>query len=179
MSVLQFAAGIVLVNALRFLRVFPNNDPIMGVMLPFSRRGTWWRGALFAFATMVSFDMITSGIGDWTWITAFTYAGLGIIFHFYFKNKQKIGVKTYLGAGIAGILVFDFITGVLFGPAIHGTPIWLAFLAQIPFTLLHLLSASIYIAILTPFLDKHIINSQDFSAKNALKLFFSDTKLKL
>ncbi len=179
MNKVKFAAGIVLVNALRFVRVFPNNDPIMGVMLPFARQQKWWSAAAFAFIAMVSFDLITSGIGAWTWVTAFTYAAIGIGAHFYFKNRQKIGLKNYLGAGIAGVLVFDFVTGVLFGPTLFGTPMKLAFIAQIPFTALHLLSASVYIAVLAPLLDRHLVNSPQLSDERLAKLFFSDTKLKL
>lgn len=179
MDKFKYAAGVILANALRFVRVFPNNDPIMGVMLPFARHQKWWSAALFAFITMVSFDLITSGIGAWTWVTALTYAAIGIAAHFYLKNKEKIGLKNYLGAGIAGVLAFDFVTGVLFGPTLFGTPIELAFAAQIPFTLLHLLSASAYVAVLAPLLDRHLVNSPQLTDERLAKLFFSETKLKL
>ncbi|MBI2597979.1 MAG: hypothetical protein HYW50_02175 [Candidatus Diapherotrites archaeon] len=179
MNILKFVASIVLVNSLRLVRLFPNNDPIMGVMLPFSRQKNLWSAAFFAFIAMFSFDLITSGIGIWTWVTALTYAGLGILFHFYYKNKKKVSMKTYLGSGIFGVLIFDLITGVLFGPAMFGTPMELAFFAQIPFTLLHLLSASAYIVILTPFLDRHLVGSSNFTDSKIAGRLLSLLKAKL
>ncbi|MDO8633665.1 MAG: hypothetical protein Q7K34_00025 [archaeon] len=150
----RYAGAFLACNLLRLFRFFPNNDPIMAFVLPFSRQDKWFYSALFAFATMVVFDYFTSGIGVWTFTTAIAYTAIAIGAHFYFKNRKKMSMKTYLGTGIAGILFFDFVTGVLFGPTMFGVPIQAAFLGQIPFTLLHIASASAYIALIVPFLDK-------------------------
>ncbi len=172
MKIVKYAISSILCNLVRLVRFFPNNDPIMAFMLPFSRQGKWFSSAVFVFATMFLFDFFTSGIGIWTWVTSITYAVLGLGAHFYFKRKAKTGLLDYLGAGIGATLVFDFITGVLFGPTLFGVPIWLAFLGQIPFTLMHILSVSLYIVVLTPVLDKNILQNnalEDASLFTAIK----------
>ncbi|AJF59622.1 MAG: hypothetical protein J4224_00150 [Candidatus Diapherotrites archaeon] len=158
MKFFKYAFGLIGCNIYRLARVFPNNDPIMGIMLPFARKDKWWKAPAFAFLTMFSFDLVTSGIGLWTWVTAITYALLGAAFHFYFRFKEKVSIKTYLGAGALGVLAFDFVTGVLLGPALFGMPIEMAFLGQIPFTIMHLMSVSALIIVVTPYLDKDAEN---------------------
>ncbi len=132
-------------------------------MLPFSKQDKWWAGALFALVTMVSFDIITGFVGIWTLVTALTYAGLGVIFHFYYKRREKVGLKTYLGSGIVGVLIYDFITGVVAGPAMFGMSFYQAFIGQIPFTAMHLISVSAFILVLTPFLDKNVVENPIFN----------------
>jgi len=160
MKIVKYILSILFCNLYRLLRFIPNNDPIMGCMLPFSRQDKWWSAGLFAFITMVSFDLLTGMVGDWTWITALTYAGLGILFHQIYKNKKKINLKTYLGSGILGVLIFDFITGPVMSSWMFQMSFETAFIGQIPFTLLHLASVSAFIVILTPLLDVHLVNSK-------------------
>ncbi|PIN98885.1 MAG: hypothetical protein COT90_02190 [Candidatus Diapherotrites archaeon CG10_big_fil_rev_8_21_14_0_10_31_34] len=160
MKIVKYFLSILFCNAFRLLKFIPNNDPIMGCLLPYSRQDKWWASALFAFITMVSFDLITGMVGIWTLVTALTYAGLGILFHQIYKNKKKINLKTYLGSGILGVLIFDFITGPIMSSWMFQMPFETAFIGQIPFTLLHLASVGIFIIILTPLLDLHLINSK-------------------
>jgi len=159
MALVKYALSMLFCNAYRLLRIIPNNDPIMGCMLPFSRQDKWWQGALFALVTMVSFDLMTSGIGIWTLVTAGTYAALGLAFHFTYKRISKVKLRHYLGSGIIGVLAFDFITGVLFGPAMFGMTFTQAFLGQLPFTAMHLLTATAFILIITPALDTSIVSN--------------------
>jgi len=173
MKFLKYFLGILFCNALRFLRFIPNNDPIMGFMLPFSRQGKWWQGALFALLAMVSFDFITMKVGLWTLVTALTYAGLGVMFHFAYKRIGKVKLKHYLGSGVAGVLIFDFVTGVLFGPAMFGMSFLQAFVGQIPFTAMHLLTVTFFILLLTPLLDRTIVSNpllEDSAVLNRIKL---------
>jgi len=159
MKLVKYFLSILFCNAFRLLRFVPNNDPIMGCMLPFARQDKWWTAGLFSFLTMVSFDLITGMIGDWTLITAVTYGGLGILFHQLYKNKKKINLRTYLASGVLGVLIFDFITGPIMYSWMFQMPFETALIGQIPFTLLHLASVSIFIVILVPFLDVHLMNS--------------------
>lgn len=159
MKFLKYLISIIFCNAFRLLRFIPNNDPIMGCMLPFSRQDKWWQGALFAFITMISFDLMTSGIGIWTLATAGTYAGLGLGFHLAYKRIGKVKLKHYLGSGIIGVLVFDFVTGVLLGPTMFGMNYMQALIGQIPFTIVHLLTVTAFILILTPVFDTSIVNN--------------------
>lgn len=160
MKLVKYFLSILFCNAFRLLRFIPNNDPIMGCMLPFARQHKWWNAALFSFITMVSFDLITGMTGIWTLVTASTYGALGILFHQIYKKKKKINLKTYLGSGIIGVLIFDFITGPIMSSWMFQMPFEVAFIGQIPFTLLHLASVSAFVLILTPLLDVHLMNSK-------------------
>jgi len=172
MKLLKYLLSILFCNGYRFLRFIPNNDPIMGCMLPFARQDSWWKAPLFAFATMVSFDFITMRVGPWTAITALTYAGLAIMFHFTYKKIGTVKLRHYLGSGIVGVLIFDFVTGVVAGPAMFGIGFAQAAIGQIPFTVMHLITVSGFIIIITPILDRVIISNptlEDSMVVNKLK----------
>ena len=158
MKIAKFLLGIVFCNLYRLLRSIPNNDPIMGLMLPYARQEKWWTAALFAFITMISFDMLTGMIGVWTIVTAVTYAGLGIAFNRFYRGRT-ITMKTYLLSGVAGVLIFDFITGPIASSFMFNMPFWVAFAGQIPFTALHLGSVSFFVFFLVPLLDKQLVNN--------------------
>lgn len=174
MKVVKYLLSLLFCNAYRFLRFIPNNDPIMGFMLPFAKQDRWWQASLFALLTMVSFDFITMRVGIWTAVTACTYAGLGVLFHFSYKKLKKVKLKHYLGSGVVGVLIFDFVTGVLFGPAMFGMSFAQAFIGQIPFTVMHLLTVTAFILILTPLLDRAIVSNptlEDSAVIDKIKLW--------
>ena len=58
-GIIKFLIGLLLANGIRFLRVIPNNDPIMAIMLPYAKSDKKYKAVLFPFITMVSFDLIT------------------------------------------------------------------------------------------------------------------------
>lgn len=149
--------SVLIANAIRLLRIIPNNDPIMSMALPFSRRSSALTSFAFPFITMVSFDFVTGFVGSWTVVTGLTYGFIGLFFHYYLKDREKVGIKRYLGCGIIGVLVFDFITGVLATPFMFGMSFEQAFIGQIPFTLRHLLTTSAFILVVTPLLDKQVL----------------------
>jgi hypothetical protein len=169
MAVTKYALSILFCNAYRFLRIIPNNDPIMGCMLPFAKKDKCWQAALFALLTMVSFDLITMRVGLWTLVTGLTYAGLGLMFHFLYKRLGRVKLRHYLGSGILGVLVFDFVTGVLFGPALFGMSYAQAFIGQVPFTLMHLLTVTGFVLVLTPLLDRAIAGNPALEDSTVLK----------
>jgi len=175
----KVAASMFFANLLRLLKIIPNNDPIMGMMLPFAKQESVWVAIAFPVLTMISFDVLTNALGLWTIATSVTYGALGLFFYFFYqkrtKAKKKIGIKTYLGSGVFGVLVFDFFTGVIAMPLIFGYTFFEAFIGQIPFTLMHLATVSGYILIITPLLDKHLLSNpilDDTSVLNALKGIF-------
>jgi fermentation-respiration switch protein FrsA (DUF1100 family) len=143
-------------TALRWVRLFPNNDPIMAVMLPCAKRG---RAAAFAFpvVAMVLFDILSRKVGIWTAVTAGTYGLLGLGFSFVYsalgKRGRRIGPATFLVSGVFGVLVFDFITGPILSSAMFRMSFVEAFVGQIPFTLKHLASVSAYTIVVSPVLD--------------------------
>ena len=167
MKIIKFLISLVICNLYRLLRFIPNNDPIMGVMLPYSKNSKWYTSALFAGLTMVSFDLITGMLGVWTIVTAVTYAGLGILFHFLYKNR-RVNLKHYICSGILGVLIFDFITGPIMSSLMFGMSFMEAFIGQIPFTLWHLVSVTTFIVILVPSLDKHLINNLELEDSKIL-----------
>ncbi len=174
MKLVKYALSILFCNAYRLLRFIPNNDPIMGCMLPYARQDRWWNAALFAFLTMVSFDFITMKVGIWTWVTASTYAGLGLLFYFIYKRIRKVRLKHYVGSGIAGVLVFDFITGPIMSSYVFNMPFSVALIGQIPFTALHLASVTAFVLILTPLLDRAVVNNpqlEDSAVLNKFRFF--------
>jgi len=148
--------GLGVTTALRWVRLFPNNDPIMAVMLPCAKRG---RAAAFAFpmVAMVLFDILSRKVGIWTAVTAGTYGLLGLGFSFVYsalgKRGRRIGPATFLVSGVVGVLVFDFITGPILSSAMFRMSFAQAFVGQIPFTLKHLASVSAYTIVVSPVLD--------------------------
>ena len=150
---LKYLASLFFCNIYRLLKIFPNNDPIMGCALPFARRDKWWQAVLFPVITMISFDFITMKIGVWTFGTAAAYGFIGLLFYAYFKRKKKVGLKTYAKSSLAGILIFDFLTGPIMSSYVFAIPFSVAFLGQIPFTAMHLVSGVTLTMIIAPVLD--------------------------
>ncbi len=96
----KLVLSMVIANAIRLIRIIPNNDPIMSMALPFSRRSSALTSLLFPLITMASFDIVTNSVGPWTAVTAATYGLIGLGFHYFLKGREKAGIKTYLGCGI-------------------------------------------------------------------------------
>ena len=176
---IKYLSSLVFCNFYRILRIFPNNDPIMGCMLPFARRDKWWQTLLFPIVAIISFDFITRNIGIWTIGTTLTYSFVGLLFYLYFKNKKNVGLKTYAKSSVIGVLIFDFLTGPIMSSYLFKMPFIVATLGQIPFTIMHLTSAVTLTVILAPVLDPSVrITVQQAFAKHlhAIK-FLSSTHI--
>ncbi len=153
----RMVIAIVVANLIRLLRVIPDNDPIMSMAMPFSRRSAAITSFLFPFITMASFDIVTNEVGPWTAVTAVTYGCIGLAFHFALRGRRGMGLIPYLGYGAVGVLAFDGITGVLMQPLMFGGTFYAALVGQIPFTAMHLLTSSIFILVVTPLLDREVL----------------------
>jgi hypothetical protein len=151
----SFLTQVVLANVLRLFRVFPNNDPVMGFMLPQTRKSAW-KAALFAFTTMVIFDIITMKVGVWTLVTALTYAALAVGFSLFFKKIKTTKITHYLSASVIGILLFDLITGPIMSSVMFSQSLLITTLGQIPFTFYHLISGVTWVVIIAPVYDLDI-----------------------
>ncbi|MFA5763503.1 MAG: hypothetical protein WC915_01695 [archaeon] len=165
-NIKSFISQVVLANALRLFRVFPNNDPIMGFMLPQARK-SMFKAAIFAFSTMFIFDIITMKVGVWTIVTASTYALLAIGFSFFFKKIKIAKISHYLSASVIGILLFDLITGPIMSSMMFSQTLMLTILGQIPFTFYHLVSGITWVVIIAPVYDLDI-RAQYSSYKNQI-----------
>jgi len=172
----KYLAGLVFCNLYRLLRIIPNNDPIMGFTLPFARQGKWWHSLLFPMAAMVSFDFLVGRVGVWTAGTALVYGLVGLAFYKYFKGRKRVKLKTYAKGSIAGVLAFDFLTGPIMSSFMFGMPFWVSFMGQIPFTALHLGSATAFTLLLAPVLDPQValeVNGYANAIESRLKAVFS------
>jgi hypothetical protein len=90
--------------------------------LPAAKNEPLWKAPLFAFTAMFSFDIITGAFGAWTIVTSLTYAFIGILAHFFLKQK-KSSIKMFLGTGALGVLLFDFITGPVMSSFLFSQPL--------------------------------------------------------
>jgi hypothetical protein len=139
MGLVVFGVGLVVASLLRLAHFFPNNDPIMAVVLPYARRRRQWMAIGFPVVAMVFFDLLSAKIGVWTVVTAATYGLLGWLFSmFYARDKARRGLRallTYVGLGAAGVLIFDFVTGPIMSSLLFGMTFQQALVGQIPFTL--------------------------------------------
>lgn len=168
-NVFRLFLSMLIANGIRLIRIIPNNDPIMSMTLPYARRSSALTSFFFPFITIFVFDLVTY-FGPWTWVTAFTYGFIGLAAHYLLKNKEKVGIKTYLGFGIVGVLVYDFITGVVATPLLFGGTFMQALIGQIPFTAMHLLTSSVFILIVTPLLDKEVLTNERLADNSVLLL---------
>ena len=148
--------GLGVTTALRFARFFPNNDPILAVTLPYAKRG---RLAAFGFpvSAMVVFDVLSQQVGIWTLVTAGTYGLIGLGFSLVYSRRasegRTVGPGTFFLSGIAGVLVFDVVTGPVMSSALFRMSFAQALIGQIPFTVRHLVSVSLYAVVVSPVID--------------------------
>jgi len=153
---LKLAAGLVFCNLYRLLRVFPNGDPIMGFALPMARKGKWWHSLLFPIVAMASFDLLVGRVGIWTLGTSLTYGLIGLAAWTHFSKKKTVKMKNYVKGSVAGVLAFDLVTGPIMSSFMFGMPFSAALIGQIPFTALHLASATAFTLLLAPVLDPQV-----------------------
>lgn len=168
---LKLLLSLLIANGIRLLRIIPNNDPIMSMALPFARRSSALTSFAFPFLTMASFDFVTNLLGPWTLVTSITYGLIGLMVHYFLKEQQKVGIQDYLALGVMGVLLFDFVTGVLATPILFGGTFADSLIGQIPFTLMHLISTTAFILVVTPILDRQVLLNKRLDDSKLLTLF--------
>jgi len=126
----------------------------MAVLMPFGKTYGRVYAFLFGSLSIVLFDLVTSGLGIWTLITALTYGFLGIGAQYFFRNRS--GWKNYALYSFVAIIVYDAITGLTIGPLVYGTPFIVALVGQIPFTALHLLGGVSFAIVLSPSIERWV-----------------------
>jgi len=150
----------------------PNIEPILATAMPFGKEYGKIAGFLFAFFSIVIYDIVTGNVGMWTLVTAVVYGFLGIWAAIYFKNRKNTSWN-YVKFAIMGTLVFDIVTGFSVGPLFFHQSFVAAVVGQIPFTGLHLLGNIIFAAILSPALYQFVVQSkklEKFSFASLLKI---------
>lgn len=163
---IKFIIGWMVVFGIRLIpfRV-PNVEPVLATQMPFAKKFGWMGGFLFGFLSIVIFDVFTSGIGMWTWITAFAYGFLGIAGAAFFRNRESTR-KNYVTFGVLGTLFYDAVTGLSVGPLFFGQSFLEAFIGQIPFTAYHLAGTIAFSLVISPILYKWVIENEVLETKN-------------
>lgn len=148
----------------------PNIEPILATQMPFSKAYGKIAGFLFAFLSMVLFDIITGKVGMWTFITASAYGLLGLWASVYFKNKNNSSWN-YAKFAVMGTLAFDIVTGLSVGPLFFHQPFMEALMGQIPFTALHLAGNIGFAILFSPLLYKYVIENKKFETQSIMAIF--------
>jgi len=157
---IKFVLGWLLVFVIRLIPFRPANfEPMMATIMPYSKKYSVITMFLFSFLSIFLFDLVTSGIGMWTWITAVAYGLLGVGSFFYFKNREAT-VRHFLTYGIIGTVLYDAVTGLSIGPLFYGQPFMEALTGQISFTLRHLLGTVIFSVVLSPVLYRFVVKNE-------------------
>jgi hypothetical protein len=136
----------------------PNMEPLLSIMMPFSKKVGAFELAIFGFLSIVLHDSLTVGIGSHTWSAGGIYAVLGLVSCTYFKNRA-FSSTSFTTFSVASILFFDIMTGVVLGPIISGGSFVVAFVGQIPFTALHLMGGVFFALTLSPLIEKALAKS--------------------
>jgi len=158
-GVFKFLIGWTVVFLFRLIPFRPPNfEPMLATMMPFSKRYGALGTFLFGFLGIVFYDAATAGWGTWTWVTALCYGGLGVAAHYYFLNREPTRLN-FMTFGVVGTIAYDAVT-MFIGPLFNAQPLALAISGQIPFTLMHLLGAVVFSAILSPALYRWVVESE-------------------
>lgn len=167
----KYIVGFIICMIIRLIPFRPPNiEPILATQMPFAKNYGKKAGFLFAFLSIILFDVITMKVGLWTLLTALSYGILGIWAFSFFKNKKENRLN-YVYFAIIGTLFFDIITGVLAGPILFGQNFMEALTGQIPFTILHLVGNISFAFFLSPIIYKYIILNEKFESNQIINLF--------
>ena len=130
----------------------PNVEPIMTAIMPLGKVYGAVMAFVFGVTSIVLFDSITSGIGSWTFFSAFSYGIIGLFAYWFFKNRT--GWKNYALYAFVATIAFDAVTGLIPGPLFYNQPFVVALVGQIPFTLMHLVSNVAFAILLSPIIER-------------------------
>jgi uncharacterized membrane protein len=163
---LKFIIGFCVVFAFRLIPFrLPNIEPVLATAMPFAKQFGATGGFFFSALSIILFDLVTSGLGVWTLITACAYGVVGGGAYWYFRNRESTP-RNYVTYAVAGTLFYDAVTGLTIGPIFFGQPFFVAFFGQIPFTALHLLGSVGFAYFLSPILYRWVVMNERFVVSN-------------
>ncbi len=155
----KYIIGFLSVFAIRLIPFrMPNIEPIMTVIMPFGKAYNGIFAFFFGSLSIILFDLVTSGLGPWTFITALAYGLVGYGASFYFKNRS--GWKNYALYAIIATILYDGITGLTLGPMFFHIPFMVALVGQIPFTIYHLLGNVTFAIVLSPAIERWVLKEK-------------------
>ena len=126
----------------------PNVEPVMGFLMPFSKRYGHLAAFLFGALAMLLQDLFMDSLDKTTPITAAVYGLVGLLSYLYFKKRAGTTVN-FVKFSIIGTLSFDGLT-MLIGPIMGHQVLMEAIAGQVPFTLQHLLSSITLALVVSP-----------------------------
>ena len=136
----------------------PNIEPIMTTIMPIGKKCGSLMAFIFGSFSIVVYDLLTSGIGIWTLVTAFAYGLLGMGSFYFFKNRT--GWKNYAIYAVIATIFYDAVTGLTIGPLFFHQSFIVSLVGQIPFTFLHLLGNVSFAIVLSPVIEKWLVKSE-------------------
>lgn len=168
---IKFLIGWIVVFGIRLIpfRV-PNIEPLTATQMPFAKKFGWLGGFVFGFLSILIFDIATSGVGMWTWVTASAYGFLGVGAAVFFKNRESTPIN-YLKFGIVATILYDVVTGLSIGPLFWGQSFMEALMGQIPFTAYHLLGNIVFSLLVSPLLYRFVIENKTFETQSVFQKF--------
>ncbi len=138
----------------------PNIEPVLSAQMPISKNMRNAVPFLFAFFSIVVYDMLTVGLGAWTFVTALVYGAIGLFAVSFFKNRAP-SRKNFVSFAVVSTILYDVLTGFTLGPIFFNQPFASAMTGQIPFTVLHLAGNVTFAFFLSPLIYK--VLQKDFS----------------
>lgn len=142
--------GVLIVRLIPFRA--PNLEPLLATQMPFAKKFGVISSFMFGVLSIALYDLITSGWGIWTLITALAYGLMGVGSYYFLKNRT--GWKSYASYAIIATIVYDAVTGLTIGPLFFNQSFSVSVIGQIPFTLLHLLGNVSFAIILSPAIER-------------------------
>lgn len=136
----------------------PNVEPIMAVIMPLGKTYGGVVSFIFGAFSIVVYDLMTSGLGIWTLVTALAYGLVGYGSYFYFKNRS--GWKSYASYAVIATIAYDVMTGLTIGPLFFHQSFMVSLIGQIPFTVLHLLGNVSFAIVLSPAIERWLVKEE-------------------
>ena len=153
----------VLVYAVRLLPFRPPNvEPLVALAMPVAKGYGSLVGAFFAGASILLFDLFTSGLGWYTLVTMLAYSLVIALAPVILRGKSSWWRFALLGAFLT--VLYDALTGLTIGPIFYRQPFMEALVGQIPFTAWHLLGNSLFSMILSPMVEQWVLDENRLEA---------------
>ncbi|MFH0835841.1 MAG: hypothetical protein V1834_01635 [Candidatus Micrarchaeota archaeon] len=128
------------------------------LLAPFLKRKYGFLLGIILYALV---DITMSRVGIWTLTSAFAWGLAG----WWMATRQPSGsFKTFLGMSVAGTLLFDFVSGPIFGSWLWRMPFEVALIGQIPFTMSHLIGNVVVTGIFAPIIYPLIAGNKQFAS---------------
>jgi len=122
---------------------------------------------VFGSLSIIIYDLLTFGIGPWTFFTGIAYGLVGLLSYWVLKNKS--GWKSYASYAVIATIAYDIVTGLIPGPLFYGQSFVVALIGQIPFTAIHLLGNIPFAILVSPLLERWLVKESPVHLTSLVK----------